>query len=352
MRLTRSAVILAVVGVLLLVGAAVVRFAVLPSVSKLPTDLNTSQDYKGTYSGLNPAALAGAAGPALVNAVPMTASRTYKAVSTSGNTEVVDETIPSSIGGQAKPTSKTTYAVDRTTMVSAPAPSGSKNVSPSQGLVFTLPLHPSTSTTYQLWDATTGKAFPLKYSKTATVQGRTVYVYRSQANGTVASPGSLGLPTSITKTQLASLAPSLSAVIPAPLLTQLQALFARLPDTIPMSYTSQNTATVEADATTGAPLQSSKLQKVSARLDLGLPVTLPFSTVSLQTTPASAASLADDASSSSTSLNLIGVWAPIGLAVIGLVLLVWALVLGRRNAGTPGGATPVPGPERTTPAPV
>ena len=44
--------------------------------------------------------------------------------------------------------------------------------------------------------------------------------------------------------------------------------------------------------------------------------------------------------SSSTSLNLIGVWAPIGLAVIGLVLLVWALVLGRRRTPARRAARP------------
>ena len=354
MRLTRSAVILGVVGVLLLAGAAVVRFAVLPSVSKLPTDLNTTQTYAGTYSGLDPAALARTGTPrsVLVNGAPMTADRTYKAVSTSGNTEVVSETIPTSIGGQAQPTATTTYAVDRTTMESVPAPSGAQNVVSSQGLVFTLPIHPSTSAAYQLWDATTGKAFPLTYRRTTTVQGRTVYVYGSQANGTVAAPAALGLPTSLTRGQLASLAPSLSSVLPARLLAQLQAALPRLPGTIPISYTSQNSATVWADATTGAPLQSSKQQTITAQLRVGVPLAVPFSTVSLQTTPASSAALADDASSSTTSLNLIGIWLPVGLAVVGLGLIAWGLVLAGRSAGRPGGDAPVPGPEETTPAPV
>ena len=40
MRATRSAIVLAVIGVLLLAAAAVVRFAVVPAVSKLPTDLD------------------------------------------------------------------------------------------------------------------------------------------------------------------------------------------------------------------------------------------------------------------------------------------------------------------------
>jgi hypothetical protein len=44
------------------VGAAVLEFAVVPSASKLPTDLNTTQDYSGTYNGLNPAAWPAPAG--------------------------------------------------------------------------------------------------------------------------------------------------------------------------------------------------------------------------------------------------------------------------------------------------
>ena len=79
MRLTRSSVILAVVGVLLLAGAAVVRFAVLPAVSTLPSDFDTTQAYSGTYDGVNPSALArSSAGTPLLRNAPLTASRRYQ----------------------------------------------------------------------------------------------------------------------------------------------------------------------------------------------------------------------------------------------------------------------------------
>ena len=125
MRLTRSSVVLAVLGVLLIVAAAVVRFVVVPSVTKLPDDLNTTQEFDGTYNGLNPAALAGGGGQLLLRDVPMTASRTYTVDSSNGDTAVVKRTVERAIGGQAEPKTETLYAVDRTDFESVPAPSGS-----------------------------------------------------------------------------------------------------------------------------------------------------------------------------------------------------------------------------------
>lgn len=51
MRLTRSSIVLAVVGVLLLVAAAVVRFVVVPSVSQLPADLDITQESRAPTPG-------------------------------------------------------------------------------------------------------------------------------------------------------------------------------------------------------------------------------------------------------------------------------------------------------------
>ena len=74
MRLTRSSVVLAVVGVLLIVAAAVVRFVVVPSVTKLPDDLDVTLEFEGTYNGINPAALSGGATEVLAEDVPIVAT--------------------------------------------------------------------------------------------------------------------------------------------------------------------------------------------------------------------------------------------------------------------------------------
>ena len=189
MRLTRSSVVLAVLGVLLLVAAAVVRFVVVPSATKLPDDLNTTQEFEGTYNGLNPAALAGGGGQLLLRDVPMTASRTYTVDSSDGDTAVVKRTVERAIAGQAEPRTETLYAVDRTDFESAPAPSGAGDVVDSEGLIFTLPLDPATDADYQLWDQTTQAAYPLTYKDTSTLEGRTVLEYRVGRGGRGRRPG-------------------------------------------------------------------------------------------------------------------------------------------------------------------
>ena len=130
-RFTRSSIALAVVGVLLLVGAGLVRFVLVPSMSKLPSDFETSQDFEGTYTGLNPTALSGSpTGDVLLRDVPVTATRSYATDSVDGDTAVVTRTIERSIGGQADPPTETRYAVDRVDFESVDAPSVPRTSSP------------------------------------------------------------------------------------------------------------------------------------------------------------------------------------------------------------------------------
>jgi hypothetical protein len=330
-----------------------VRFAVLPSVSKLPTDLDTTQRYSGTYSGLNIAALASpsSGGAALLPSAPATASRRYQATSTHGNTEIVTRTLQTSIGSASAPTSKVQYALDRGTFESTTPPSGVTGVTKSQGLVFTLPLHPSTTASYRLWDENTAKAFPLTYKGTATVHGRTTYRYASTAKGTVASPGSLGLPTSVSRGQLTALGPQLTGLLPAQLQSQLPALLAALPDSIPLAWTATDDSTIYADSTTGAPIRVQSTQKFSAGISLlGQTLAVPVGTLTLRTTSASEATTASDASSNASTLTLVGTTIPLILLIVGVVLLVTAIVLAVRAGRRP--PSPVAPTGERTPTPV
>jgi hypothetical protein len=281
----------------------------------------------------------------------VTASRSYTVDSTDGNTAVVNQKIERAVGGQAGPAATTMYAVDRTDFQSAPAPSGAKDVVPSKGWIFTLPLHPQTDGTYQLWDATTGAAYPLAYKGTSTLDGRTVLKYQSVAKGDVVDPEALGLPTSVTKTQLAGLQPVLAGLLPPALLAQLPAVLAQLPASLPVTYTSDTTSTIYADSVIGSPIKSGSSQKISANLALGGAVAVPFSTIDLNTTPTSSQTMADDASSKAGTLNTVGTFLPIGLTVLGVILLLVALFLVIRagRSGGPGSAA-VPPPAVPTPA--
>lgn len=346
MRLTRTSIVLAVLGVLAIIAAVVVRVVVVPSVTKLPDDLNTTQSYAGTYSGLNPAALAGTGGQLLLRNVPMTASRTYTVDSSTGDTAVVKQTIARAIGGQPDPKAETRYAVDRTNFESVPAPSGSTGVVKSQGLIFTLPLKPSTDASYRLWDQPTAASYPLTYQKTSTLEGRTVLQYTSFAEGALANPAALGLPTSVTARQLRALQPVLANVLPSRLLAQLPAILTQLPASIPLSYTSSTTSTVYADSELGVPIKTGSTQKISARLPLGTSLAVPFATITLTATDASVKALADDTAAKADTLNLVGTVVPIVLGVLGILLLIGALLAARR--GTSGGGTSTPPAQQAT----
>jgi hypothetical protein len=340
-RLTRSAVALAVVGVLLLVAAAVLRFVVVPSVSKLPDDLDITQEFEGTYSGLNAAALSGGPGEVLVRDVPVTASRQIAVESVEGDTAIVARTVERSIGGQPDPSSVVRYAVDRTDLESVPAPDGAEDVVASEGLVFSLPIDPSTETDYRLWDQTTATAYPLAFEGEDTLEGRSVYLYRSEAEGPVADPESLGLPTSLPKPQLLSLAPALGDLLPSQLLAQLPALLPLLPDEIPLSYTSATTSVISADAELGATIAGESTQEITASLPLGpQSVDVPFSTIELASTEASISERAADTADSAGQLNLVGTVLPAVALGLGVLLLLAALVVAWRAGRRPGGGAP------------
>jgi hypothetical protein len=352
-RLTRSSLIFCLIAVLLLAAAAVVRFAVLPSVSKLPTDLHTSQDYAGTYSGLNPEALSGTSSLPNVGTVELTASRQYEASSTHGNTQVVTRILNRSVIGRAAPESRVEYAVDRGTFASTTAPAGSTGVVPSQGLIFSLPLHPSTTASYRLWDEATAAAHPLTYQGTATIKDRSTYRYASTATGTVAAPATLGLATSFTRDQLTDLGPSLASLLPDQLRSALPTILAALPSAVPVTWTSATNSTIWADTTTGAPIRVHSTQKISGGISaLGQTISIPLVTLTLATTTASEQAIADDAASTAWTLTLVGTVLPLVLLGLGLLLLVLTVVVAVRAGRHPGGATPTaPEPERT-PTPV
>jgi hypothetical protein len=339
-KLTRTSAILAIIGVLLLASAAVVRWVVLPSVSQLPEDFSSSQDYEGTYSGLNQAALAGGAGDVLVEGVPVSATRTYETDSVEGDTSVITQTIERTIGGQSS-TTEVKYAVDRETFESTDPPSGAEDVVDSEGLIFSLPVDPQTDGDYRLWDASTQAAYPLTYEGESTLGDRAVYEYRSVADGELADPAALGLPTEIPRPLLTTLGPALAEVLPPEVLAQLPVIIAQLPATLPVSYTSSTTSTVFADQEIGATISSGSTQEITAQLALGpQTIEVPFSTIELTATDDSIAARADDTADKASSLNLVGTILPMALAALGVLLVIVAIVLAvRAGRGGQGSAT-------------
>src|SRR5215813_11463583 len=111
--------VLSGVGVVLLAAAAILYWAVVPAVAKLPSDTNETRNYDGTAKVLvNPQALAAGdrAHGILVN-VPVKATRLVKVdATTSSAAQVTDKRNLTTTSGQAVGTTSNTYAVDRKTL--------------------------------------------------------------------------------------------------------------------------------------------------------------------------------------------------------------------------------------------
>jgi hypothetical protein len=343
--LTRSSIILAVVGVLLIVAAAVVRFAVVPSVTTLPEDLDVTLRFEGTYNGINPAALSGGEGELLANDVPIEASRRVQAESVDGDTEIVSRTDTRTVGDGEPSVTQVLFNVDRETAAARPAPDGADDVTSAEGLVFTLPVDPSTAEgTYEYWDQYTMQSAPVTFEGEETFGGRDVNRYQSVADGELADPAALGLPASLPKS-LAALAPDLADSVDPGLTADLDAALAALPDEVPIAWTSNTTTFVDADRELGATIAGGSTQVITGTLDFGgYPVVVEFATIDIYSTDDSIDERGSDVGDQSSLLNLVGTVLPIVALILGLLLLVAAAVLAvraARRAGAPstGGAS-------------
>jgi hypothetical protein len=332
--LTRSTVVLAVVGVLLIVAAAVVRFVVVPSVTQLPTDLDVTLEFEGTYNGINPAVLSGGASEVLAEDVPIEAVRNVTAESVDGDTEIVRRTDERSIGGGEPAETVVRFNVNRETATAGPAPDGAEDVVDAEGLVFTLPVDPRPEDgVYEYWDQYTLQSAPVTFEGEETFGGRDVYRYESVAEGELADPAALNLPTSLPKETLAALAPGLEGLVAPELLAALPAVLPTLPDEIPIAWTSRTTTFVDADQELGATIAGGSTQEVTGSLDLGITtVDVPFATIDIYSTDDSIEDRGDAVADDSQLLNLVGTILPIVLLVLGVLALLAALLLARRAA--------------------
>jgi hypothetical protein len=99
------------VAAVLVAAAAVVRFVVAPAATKLPDDTDQKVHYAGRATLLDAEALrTGDTAHALRTDVPVSVERRVRAVSTHGDTALVEDTLTVTADGRSLPSSKT-YAV-------------------------------------------------------------------------------------------------------------------------------------------------------------------------------------------------------------------------------------------------
>lgn len=114
MSVRKSSIVWLVLGVVLITLAVVVRFVVLPSASKLPTDTDQSQLFEGSLSALDAEAFAaGDLGELMTPEAPITADRSVKVDASEGDTAIVTVKAVLHLPGDVTQNDVHTYAVDR-----------------------------------------------------------------------------------------------------------------------------------------------------------------------------------------------------------------------------------------------
>jgi hypothetical protein len=320
----RSSIVLAIVGVLLIAGAAVVKFAIVPMAGKLPSNLDVTLHYTGKGSGLDPAALAsGDLSKALVRETDATLDRHVYVTDSNNNTAIVHDDSKLVVGSLLLAEGHI-YAVDRDNRAQGTA-FGDTAVEAQTDLTIALPIKPEPGDSYKIYDPPTQTSATLKYVGTEDRGGRSTNHYTAELSGPAKSPAlTTNLPAALPK----ALASQLIPLLPANVQQAITPLAAKLPDPIPLTYTVTSKYEVWADTEIGAPVDSTIQRTIRAAAALGA-LSVPLLSVldvSLAQTPESVQERADWAANRSRLLTLLSVWLPIALLVIGLALVVVAII--------------------------
>jgi Porin PorA len=307
--------ILVVLAILLLAGGALIKWVAAPALVKIPQDVNRTTVATGQSQVFVLTAQA-------EQQVPVIATRVVKADATAGTSSVTvfDETLclraatattkPDSAGclpatdpGFIQKTTDRT-AVDRKTALPVAdgqrfgtAVDGNKDIR-HDGLGYTFPID-TKKTSYPFFDTVLGKSFPMNYEATQKIEGLDLYRFRQT------------VPESDIK----------------------------INGLLPGRYS--NVRIVWVEPTTGVIVKGSEqiVEKFAATGQTAFSGTLVFDDPTVK-------SQADYAKNLRLKVQIVRIWAPIGVAALGLILLVVGLILllHRRRPPTD---YPVPEPARS-----
>ena len=340
--------VLAVVGVLLMAGAAVLHYVIVPGQAKLPADTNETRNYEGTANVLvNPQALAaGDRARGILTDVPVKATRTVQVQATTGSAaQVSDKRSLTTASGQAIGGTSTTYAVDRTSLEATNSHPSDWSVQNAQGLTVSFPI-PSKQQDYTGWVAETQTTTPLKYTRQETRNGINTYVYQATVNpAPIKDKQVLGaLPSTLPVNVLQTLP------IPDQLKAGLAQALPRLGNPVQLAYTYSAAATYWVEPTTGRIVDVQRDERRQAGL-AALPggPGIPVYDVITRTTQASVTDAVNEAKSDANKINGYGKTLPLILGSVGVVLLIGGVLVAvtgrRRPPAVPPAATAAPSTE-------
>lgn len=344
MTIRRSSIVLLLIGLALVVAAGVIRFVALPSLTKLPADLSQGQKYEGTMSALNPQAFAANDLANLITPeMPITADRSLTVDATDGDTAIVTSNTAITLPDGSTQKDVHSYAVSRVDYAPVSLTDGQKeSLLPTEdkatfeaheGIAFSFPMDPAEDGNL-LYDAVTRSGQAATFVGAGTLEGREVNNYEVNASGPIASPTVLAqfedFPPQLPKAVVAGLLQA--GIVPADSHAVLQDGLATLPDVLEIGFGSSNVAELSVDKRFGAPTDVNQTQSMYVTVPVNgedVPV-LPLSTVKLRTADSEVTALAGELSKNASLLSILGVWVPIGLVVLGLLLLLIAMARWRK----------------------
>jgi len=333
----KAAISSGVVGLVLLIGAALMAFWITPSyIARLPSTYNKTRTYSGTLSTLiNPAALStGNLSAAILTNVPQTVRDQVQVTQTSGGTALAKDTETVTANGQQILRLSGNHAVDRSTLAATNSHPSDWSVVPSTGQIFSFPI-PAKKQNYTIWEPLTESSVPATYVAQVQHGGISTYEYRSVLPvRTIRNSQALaGLPKALPTTLLAKI--SAAGIIPTADVTGLAKAFPGA-TAIPLTYTYQATTSYWVAPDTGivVDVATTDAERGAIALPTGKAIPLlPVLAGSYKATPASLNAAVSDANSGSSTISTWGMWVPIAAAVVGFLLLVLALILSLRGRG-------------------
>jgi hypothetical protein len=273
-----------------------------------------------------------------------------KVQKTDGDKALISDTRTTQAAGSTVEQTKWQYAVDRQSLEAVSSHPSSWNVIPAQGLTVSFPFG-SEKKNYKGWIPETQTVATLTYLRSEKMQGLTTYVYEAKVPATkIVDPQILAsLPKALPGSLLKLLASS--GTIPAAQAAQLEQILPQLGDPVQLAYSLEDDSQFWVAPDTGVVISVHRDQKRVAGIALptGTVVPLiPAVAVTYQTTAASSKTAADDARHGTTVINWLGVYLPIILLALGVVLLAVAAFLWMRGRPTtsagPMGSTGPTGP--------